>query len=260
MKKRIFYYGDELNDNFAGDNIKAKKIDSSYVYDRTSIWGRAAHFFWYRVVAVPTAFLYMKLFFHHKTVNKEVLKPYSKTGYFIYGNHTHNYADPCVPNLLSLPKESHIVVHPNNVSMPLLGRITPYLGALPLPDDMDAYGNFAQAMKKRIEKGQAVVIYPEATIWPYYTGIRPFADTSFHYPIKYNAPVFCFTNTYQKRRFGKRPKMVTYVDGPFFQNEDLPLRQRKKDLRDRVYTCMCERAKLSEVSYVRYVKREEKND
>lgn len=260
MKKRVIYYSDESKDNFAGDEISARKIDGSYDYCHPSFFGRVARFFWYRIVAAPIAFLYMKLCFHHKIVNKNIIKPYGKTGYFMFGNHTHNYTDPCVPNLITLPKASYIVVHPNNVSMPVLGRITPYLGALPLPDDRAAYANFTAAMEKRIEEGAAVVIYPEATIWPYYTGIRPFPDMSFSYPIKYNAPVFCFTNTYRKRRFGKKPKMVTYVDGPFFQDETLPLRQRKKDLRDRVYACMCERAKLSNVKYVEYVKKEEKDD
>ena len=141
--------------------------------------------------------------------------------------------------------------------MPYLGRVTPSMGALPLPDGMDGYGNFLKAIETRINEGRAVVIYPEAHIWPYYTHIRPFADTSFHYPIKYQAPVFCFTNTYQKRKIGKKPKIVTYVDGPFFPNEDIPLRGRKKELRDRVYECMSERAKLSTVEQIKYIKREE---
>ena len=126
----------------------------------------------------------------------------------------------------------------------------------PLPDDKAAYANFTRAIEQRITEGKAVVIYPEAHIWPYYTGIRPFTDTSFHYPVKFNTPVFCFTNTYRKRRFGKKPRIVTCVDGPFFPNEELPQKQRRKDLRDRVYNAMLTRAQASDCVTIQYIKKE----
>ncbi len=48
------------------------------------------------------------------------------------------------------------------------------LGALPVPDSISEYKKFSKAYKKRISDGHPVVIYPEAHVWPYYTGIRPF--------------------------------------------------------------------------------------
>ena len=40
MKKeqKVIYYRDELNDEFAGDSIVAKKIDGSYGYDRDGLF------------------------------------------------------------------------------------------------------------------------------------------------------------------------------------------------------------------------------
>ena len=32
MKEKLVYYSDELNDEFAGDNIKAKPIGENYKY------------------------------------------------------------------------------------------------------------------------------------------------------------------------------------------------------------------------------------
>lgn len=100
------------------------------------------------------------------------------------------------------------------------------------------------------------MIYPEAHIWPYYTKIRPFVDTSFHYPIKYGVPAFCFTNTYQKRKGSQKPNMVTYIDGPFFPDASLPVREQKKELRDRIYQTMCERAKNSNAVTIQYIKKD----
>ncbi len=258
-KRKVIYYTDELRDEFSVAQITPKTIDGSYVYDHPGAWKHFTHFFWYRLVATPIAWGYTKLAFHHTVVGREKLKAYGRGGCFLYGNHTQDIADAFIPNMLHVPVETYVIVHPNNVSMPLLGRITPSLGALPLPDDMAAYRNFMQAVEGRVGKGARVVIYPEAHIWPYYTGIRDFPDTSFQYPVKWDLPAFCFTNTYQKRRWGKKPRIVTYIDGPFYPDESLPARRRKKDLRDRVHACMSERAKRSEVVCIQYIKKENDN-
>lgn len=259
-RRRIIFYTDERNDEFSRAQITPRVIDGSYIYDHDSAWKRFTHFFWYRIVATPIAFLYTKLVFGHKTVNRELLRAQAEGGRFIYGNHTQDIADAFIPNLLHVKRETYVIVHPNNVSMPILGKVTPSLGALPLPDDMSAYRNFLRAVEKRIEDGHQVVIYPEAHIWPYYTGIRSFPDDSFQYPVKCGVPVFCFTNTYRRRKWGRRPRIVTYIDGPFYPREDLPMRERKRELRDRVYDCMSERAKLSDVRWIQYIKKEKSDD
>ncbi len=259
-KRTAIYYTDELNDEFSLARITPKKIDAGYQYCHDSLWKRFTHVFWYRIIAMPIAFVYTKLVFAHKVIGAEKLKPYRKTGIFIYGNHTQDIGDALIPNMMSTRQDKYVIVHSNNVSIPYIGRITPSLGALPLPDDRIAYQNFMKAIKRRIAEGKAIVIYPEAHIWPYYTKIRPFTDVSFHYPINYNTPVFCFTNTYQKRKFSKNPRIVTYVDGPFLPNESISPRERRKELRDRVYECMCERAKLSTVVKIRYIKKEKTDD
>jgi 1-acyl-sn-glycerol-3-phosphate acyltransferase len=258
-KRKVIYYTDELHDEFSVAVITPKKIDENYQYCHDSLWKRLTHFFWYRMIFTPIAYGYTKIKFHHTVVGREKFRSCRHDGYFLYGNHTQDIGDAFIPNMLNIPKENYVIVHPNNVSMPFLGRITPSLGALPLPDDMKAYRNFLKAVERRIAENHAVVIYPEAHIWPYYTGIRPFTEDSFYYPVKCGAPVYCFTNTYQKRRFSEKPNIVTYIDGPFYPDEHLPQRERRKALRDRVYQVMCERAKKSTVIQIEYRKREETN-
>ncbi|MCR5755312.1 MAG: hypothetical protein K6G30_10960, partial [Acetatifactor sp.] len=73
-----------------------------------------------------------------------------------------------------------------------------------------------------------------------------------------NAPVFCFTNTYQKRKFGRRPRIVTYVDGPFSCDASLPRTEQKKQLRNQVLTAMKRDCKNSNLELIRYIKKEEK--
>ncbi len=259
MKKdpRVIYYSDELNDEFSDAVITPKTIDGSWVYCHDSLWKRFTRIFWYRLVATPLAFLYARLKFRQKTVGREKLKPYRDVGYVLYGNHTQDIGDAVLPPMIDFPRNVYPIVHPNNVSMPYLGRITPSLGALPLPDDREAYRRFLKAVERRLREGHTVMIYPEAHIWPYYTKIRPFKDTSFFYPIKLDVPVFCFTNTYQKRRFSDKPKIITYVDGPFFPDKSLSLKEQKKELRDRVFACMTKRAEASDVTVIDYRRKED---
>jgi hypothetical protein len=152
-----------------------------------------------------------------------------------------------------------MIVHPDNVSQKVLGKITPYLGAIPTPTTISAMRGFKNAVEKRILEGNCVTVYPEAHIWPYYTKIRPFGDASFSYPIKQNTPVFCFTNTYQKKGKSEHPQIVTYIDGPFYPDKSLPLRKQRKILRTEVYMAMCERAKKSNVEWIKYIPAQENN-
>lgn len=254
-EQKTIFYENELEDEFSEAKITPKKIDGTYNYEG-GVARKAGRVFWYHIMAKPLAFLFLKIKYHHKIVNKECLKQVGDTGFFLYGNHTNAIADALIPTMICKPVGVYVIVHPNNVSMPVLGRITPSLGALPLPDDKTAMKNFNNAIEHLIAKKQCIAIYPEAHIWPYYTKIRNFKDSSFRYPAQCDVPVFCFTNTYQKKR-GKTPQIVTYVDGPFYPNKELTMKEQKRELHEKVLGSMKEYCKNSNVEVIRYIKKEE---
>ena len=64
--ERVIYYSDELSDEFSTAVIEPRKIDKGYVYVHSSFWKRLTHLFWYRIVAMPIAYLYTKIKFKHK--------------------------------------------------------------------------------------------------------------------------------------------------------------------------------------------------
>ena len=106
-----------------------------------------------------------------------------------------------------------------------------------------------------MNQGKAVIVYPEAHVWPFYTKIRPFDHQCFLYLIKNNKPMFVLTNCYQKRRFFKRPQIVTYADGPFYPNPSLSRNDAAKELRDIAYETMCKRVKdHTTCEYIKYIK------
>jgi len=254
-KRKIIYFEDELRDEFSKTPLEPKSIDGNYVYIRRGPLKRFTRFFWYRIVWKPIAFIYVKLFFRHKVIGKKILKKYRSQGYFLYGNHTQDLGDAFMPQFLDSRKGKHVIVDSRNLSIPFIGRLIPSLGGLPVPSDRIAAKNFLSAIEELIGRASAIIIYPEAHIWPYYTEIRPFKDDSFAYPAKLDVPAFAFTNTYKRRKRSKRPQILTYVDGPYFPDATLPLKERRKKLRDQIYSAMKERAKLSDIEIIKYLKK-----
>jgi len=259
MKRKTIYYRDELNDEFSGVSRNTKVIDDKYKYlPKCWLW-KACRFVVYRLVMTPFAHIYMKLKFGHKVIGKKSIKESRGKGIYVYGNHTLMAGDAFIPNIVCMPRDVYMLVHPDNISLPILGECVKMCGALPLPSTAGATRGFMSAIDTVISKGKVVQVYPEAHIWPYDTKTRPFKSVAFKYPVKSGAPVYAITNTYHKKKIGKTPKVITYVDGPFFADMTLPLKERQETLRDKVYEIMCSRAKTSTYEAIEYVK-EENND
>lgn len=260
MKQKVRYYVDELNDDFSKARRKTLYIGGDYNYVKKGFLNNLAAFFVYRIVMVPVAFLYVKIILRQKTVGRKNLKKVKKGGYFTYSNHALTIGDAFIPNIINLPKRTYTVVHPDNISVKGLQRFLEYNGAMPLPASFSATKNFVEAIKLRINSGCAVEIYPEAHLWPYYTGIRPFTAKSLYYPVNLNVPIFAVTNTFKRSRFFKKPKVITYVDGLFYPNENLSVKERERDLRNKIYDAMQSRAKENDYEYIKYVKKEKNDD
>ncbi len=252
-KKQTFFYSNELEDEFYKKDYKTKKIDNNYKFVSNNLFYKICSTLLYRFIATPAAFIYLKLIKRIKYVNRKALKTHKKTGYFVYGNHTHALSDALSPSLIGFPKKSYTIASPDNVSIPVLGKVTKMIGAIPLPDGIESSKNFIRALQTRLEQKCSIMVYPEAHIWPYYTSIRPFKSTSFKYPVKYDTPVFCFTTTYQKTKRNKC-KVIIYVDGPFYKNNELSAKLQAEHLRDEVYNCMLKRSENSNYYKINYVK------
>lgn len=254
--RKIIYYEDELNEEFSTAVIKAKKIDERYKYEHNLLWEICSYLV-QNIFSMPIKIGYEKIKFKLKYVGKEKLKKSKKQGYFIYANHTQPFADTFIPSVGNYPKRNFLIVNPANVSIKGAGHLIEMLGAIPTPDNKTAMKNFLLIIEKRIKNNNSITIYPEAHIWPYYTKIRPFKDVSFKYPININVPAYCMTNTYQS--YGKhnnKIKIVTYIDGPFYPNNELNKKEAQKELRDRIYNQMVERSKNSNIEHIKYIRKE----
>ena len=256
---KIVYYDNELTDEFSTAEIKTKTVDKNFKYNGTILRpvGRALI---YHALVKPSCYLYLKFCWGHKIIGNEVIKEYSKKNYFLFGNHTNDICDAFIPSMLNFSKGTYVVVHANNVSIPLLGMVTPIQGAIPLPTDSSGMRNFTTHVKKMCLKSKTITIYPEAHIWPYCTKIRNFTKDSFSYPVMSGAPSFCFVNTYHEWPGHKNPRIITYVKGPFFPDSSLPVNKQKQNLRDQIYETMVELSKNNTLTLVEYLPKDTKEN
>jgi len=239
MKKRTYYYHDLKNDDFAATNIKKTALPEDYKYVDRNIFYRAGELA-IRCIAWPIVFLILKVGYLQRVRNRKVLKSAKGRCCFIFGNHTDYMLDAYNPAVLTFPRWSHIIANPDAVSIRGLGTVVKMLGVVPIPTSLKGMKNYLQGINKLIELKRVIAIYPEAHIWPYYTDIRPFGTESFHYAADAGAPCFTCTNIYQQRKLKliRRPKVVTYVDGPFYPDMSLHRMDRIRKLRDEIYSAM----------------------
>ena len=260
-KNKTIYYSDELNDDFASLGIKKKPLGDDFEYIHKNILWNTCSFVIYRMIAQPLVYVFVKVAHRQRFKNRKVLKTARKTGAFIYANHTNMLLDAFVPNIVKLRKRGYILVGPDTTSIPGLKNIVEMVGAIPLGQTLSENKEMLECINHRIAKNKGfITIYPEAHIWPYYTGIRDFKAGSFSYPCYTDTPVFAMTNCYQKKLIGKHPKVVTFVDGPFYPDKNLPMKERKEKLRKQCYDTRVKRAKEnSTYSYIVYEKKDLEN-
>lgn len=250
---KTYYYTDELHDDFAGTHIDTKPLPEDYEYLCGSGLRRGFAWFLHHIVVTPVCYLYLKLSCGQKIVGREKLRPYRKSGFFLYGNHTRKAGDAFTPTMVAFPRKPFVLVNRDAISIRGIRRLVEDLGGMPVPDSYSSGRKFCTAVRRHMAKGGVIAVYPEAHIWPLYTGIRAFTDVSFAYPVETGKPAFAFTVAYRKRRVGG-VKATVYVDGPFFPDESLPKREQKARLRNEVYAAMAERSRRSVYSPNRFVK------
>lgn len=257
-EEQIVYYKDELNDDFSGLKIKERPLGEKYQYIRTDWLFRLFEGPFYYGIMIPVVWCLQKFYSHQKFANRKILKQAKKEGCFLVSNHTQVQNDTYIGPLGTWPKKCFIISHPQVLSVRGLRLGMQAYGVIPLGSNLREKKEFLRCVETRIKQGNAVILYPEAHVWPFYTGVRPFDEQSFGYLAGLNKPMFVLTNCYQKRRFFKTPKIVTYADGPFYPAPDATRREAAKQLRDIAYETLCKRtAEHSTYEYIKYVKAEE---
>lgn len=258
MNKKTFYYHD-----FTDDVVDSQDQDFTLPDDYKVFKGGVGRRIWYKIarsLACAFAWIYSRGILGIKVIGKEKLKPFKDKGYFIFGNHTQMLGDPFTPMTIVNPYRYYAVAAQANFGIPFLGKYVIPAAGLPVGKNIKQSIQLLKDVKYAYNnKKAAIVIYPEAHLWPYYTEIRPFPVTSMNFPVTLKAASFSMTTVYKKPKFGKRPKIQVYIDGPFYPDMTLGKKAAQQKLHDDIFLAMKNRAELSNYAYYNYVKIEKTN-
>lgn len=249
MKEKKIRYYSSFTDDFEQSADQNYVLPDDYKWMRSDLGSRILSAFIY-ALAIIFSSVYCKCFLHMKVKGRKNLKGV-KGGFFIYGNHTQPVGDVFIPALCVLPRRIYTLVSTANYGIPVIGKFLPYLGALPIVSSLHGMKELNKAMEYRLRGGHPIVIYPEAHVWEYYTDIRPFPDTSFKFPVKFDKPAFAMTVTYRKSKLFKKPIMEVFLDGPFYGKGNTP-KERVENLHNKIYTAMNKKAENSNYRYIDY--------
>ena len=155
MEQKVLYYSDELNDELAPSSLKPRVIDERFRYKKSLIWN-ACSLFIQNVLSMPIKWGYLKIKFRHKFIGKEKLKECKNQGYFMYANHTQQFADTFIPSVADYPKRNFLIVNPVNISLRGTGTLVEMLGAIPIPSDIKAMKNFLATIEEKIKNKNSI--------------------------------------------------------------------------------------------------------
>ena len=220
-KNKVYEYSDAYNDDFATTKLDRPSISEDYVYIRKGKIKCFLAALLYYLVAVPILWIISKLVLSTKVVGKKNARKLSKSGYCIYSNHTH-YFDAFVPQVfVGFPKRTNVLAYSDALSIPVIKHIVKALGIIPVEKNPKSLIKMTEAINYYLDKNEAILIYPEGHIWPYYNGVRPLKSGPFRYPALKHLPMLAICSVWRKVWYSKKPKQTIYISEPFLYDENL---------------------------------------
>ena len=231
------YYSDFNEDFMHTKTVKDIVVDEKYQYIPKNPLVRIFRNLMYYSLGYPGVKLIDRFSYGVKVYGKKNLKKIK--GALLVGNHSNEF-DGCFAIVeVSGPRKCYVIANKDAIEVPVARFFTKAFGALPVADTNKGLANLNNSVVKLLQKGNRVAIFPEAHIWPYYTGLRPFSSVGFHYAVKANVPVVPFAVTYRlrkgKNKMAKKPKVNITILNPIYPDKNKTLSENKAYLAQEAY-------------------------
>ncbi len=124
----------------------------------------------------------------------------------------------------------------DNFRIPYIRHLIKMLGCIPIPNSLTARPAYIKATSEFLKEGKVIQIYPEASLWPYYNGIRKFKSGAFHFAAKNNVPIVPIAIHFRKPRGfekwlpSKNSLVTVHIGKPIYPNNDLPFKESLEEL------------------------------
>lgn len=143
---------------------------------------------------------------------------------------------------LKREKKLAIVIEESNIFLPgKFNLLTNNCNTIPLSSSRLYMKNkFYPAMKKRLNDGDWILIYPEEEMWFNYKKPRPLKPGAYHFSIKYNVPIIsCFIEMREKDEYDdngfRKIKFILHIMGVINPEENSSNQGLKEKLMNEDY-------------------------
>lgn len=229
------------------------KMDRGIVFDKDYPYvdyskGFAFKRFWVRFLLCLIVFPMAKIRLGIRIHGKENLKRYRgllSGGAISIANHVHMWDYICVMKALHSFKWPFLLSWDKNINGDS-GPLVRMVGGIPIPvHDNEATVAFSKSIKKLLNEGNILHIYPEGSMWEYYAPIRPFKSGAASFAIKNNKPILPMAFSYRKPGWIRRKlfKQIALFDlnigKPVVASPDLQGGAQIDDLTYRANMAVC---------------------
>ena len=204
--------------------------------------------FWVRLLLRILVFPWARVKMGIKIKGKKNLrrnKKLLKGGAVTISNHIHFWDYICVMKAVHNLKWPYLVSWDKNINGDS-GPLVRLVGGIPIPlHDNEATIAFSNSIKKVLDEGGFLQIYPEGSMWEYYSPIRPFKTGAASIAIKNNKPILPMAFSYRKPSWFrgkvlKQPAAITLTIGePIFVDPELNKAAQIEDLTKRAHQAVC---------------------
>ncbi len=187
---------------------------------------------------------YIKHKYRLKIIGKINTKTVKKQGVIVTINHVHDFDNLLVATRILKHRKCYFLTLKSNINMRGIGYILKLAGGIPIPTNIRAIMTFGKSVEKLLKNKKAIMVCPEASLWPYYRGIRPFKKGAFYFAVKSEVPVLpvviLFRQKAKKHSHSKKNKFKYYftvkVGKPLYPDTTLSNKHKRIDeLHSRTY-------------------------
>lgn len=228
------------------------KKDNGIVFDKNYPYVDTSKSFlrkqrWLRFMLYFIVFLVAKIRLGLKVEGKNILKENKdliKKGVVSVCNHVHMYDYLGIMSVIK-PVKPYLLAWDRNITGEMSALIR-LVGGIPIPkNDVQASIAFMSQTENMINRGGWLHVYPEGSMWEFYAPIRPFKTGASYFSCKCDKPIIPFAYSYRKPNWMRRVifrQIACFklsIGDPLFPNNDLPLKERERDLTLRSHDAVC---------------------
>lgn len=226
--------------------FEADNLDENIIMEHNEDKGYFRNRFILRKIALTLLPIYNRLMFGLTVSGEENLADVSG-GMVTICNHVHTLDCTMVAGVC----RQHRMYFPtldDNLQMPFVGHLVDDLGGIPIPGKLSEFRGFMEGIEAALRQGDAVHLFPEGSLEPYCSILRPFQKGAFTFAYDAEVPLLPMILTYRdvkgvRSLLRKKPLLHLEILKPVYPDVN---NKRSHEIRRLLEKCRSEMQKILE--------------